>query len=460
MTAPSYLRVWTCQTIATNFLPGYLPAKKLFGFLLSTYRAMGYQQASTERRLGSSFWTRSNVICFYRKVKRGPSPWGDHTLDRYNSLSNYHPSSLSGDDVAQFFELKRVELPSMPTVEHYYQAFKFLYRAREDRYLQFIRLIAECDRPETAHALGHLRKTLREAKRPISSSTSQTLERAVDLYEDLVIDPRWEERKIYVMEGLVYLKFKHSDDLRKLLMSTRGKELVSFTYRERFWSSGIDHRGFNLLGQILTQVREALEIETRGRSATLSPRIDLSISREAEDTPLPETIETDGTTLETAEPLRDPEQERTKTTTNANRNPRQRKVVPSQLDLGEVIGDGSSGRTGMGLDLEEVIGDESSGRTEMGLDLEEVIGDESSDRTEMGLDLEEVIGDGSSGRTGMGLDLEEAIDDLGGGAVRKRVIRNLCLLGEENLELINEVRQYRNQRKRLRRAARKNEIRY
>ena len=73
------------------------------------------------------------------------------------------------------------------------------------------------------------------------------------------MDPEWESRKDYIMERLVYLKFKYTPVLQTLLLETGDKPIVEFTNRDGYWGSGPTHEGANMLGQILVRVRSILK---------------------------------------------------------------------------------------------------------------------------------------------------------------------------------------------------------
>ena len=141
------------------------------------------------------------MICFYS------------TRAEYGWMSNF---SAHGVDLDGRY---------WPTVEHYFQAQKFLGHAHAER-------IAAARRPHDAARLGR--------------------ERSVPLRED------WEQVKDEVMRRAVRRKFEMHADIRELLIGTGDEELVENAPGDYYWGCGADGTGRNMLGRILMQVRAEL----------------------------------------------------------------------------------------------------------------------------------------------------------------------------------------------------------
>ncbi|MBF2014577.1 MAG: NADAR family protein [Rivularia sp. T60_A2020_040] len=116
------------------------------------------------------------------------------------------------------------------TVEHYYQAQKFVGSPDEE----IIPLIHGASTPEEAAALGRC-------------STRQ-------------IRADWEVVKTQVMRKAVLKKFLTHTDIREILLSTNDKLLVEDSPKDYFWGCGANKTGQNHLGRILMSVREELRI--------------------------------------------------------------------------------------------------------------------------------------------------------------------------------------------------------
>lgn len=115
-----------------------------------------------------------------------------------------------------------------PTVEHYFQAQKFL-----DPHNQ--REIRECDSPWKAAKMG------RERTRP--------------LRED------WEDVKDSIMRLALITKFRQHAGARSLLKSTQDAIIIERTENDSYWADGGDGSGKNMLGKLLMSVREELSGE-------------------------------------------------------------------------------------------------------------------------------------------------------------------------------------------------------
>ena len=116
------------------------------------------------------------------------------------------------------------------TVEHYYQAQKFLGSPDEE----VMPLIYQASTPEEAAALGRC-------------STYQ-------------IRSDWETAKTQVMREAVHKKFLTHCDIREILLSTGSQLLIEDSPNDYFWGCGANKTGKNHLGQILMTVREELRI--------------------------------------------------------------------------------------------------------------------------------------------------------------------------------------------------------
>ncbi|MBS2000876.1 MAG: NADAR family protein [Cyanobacteria bacterium SZAS LIN-5] len=139
------------------------------------------------------------VIRFYR------------VSEDYGCFSNFYASPLSIDE--------RV----WPTVEHYFQAQKFLDLEIQER-------IRETKSPMVAARMG------RDRKKPLRAD--------------------WESVKIDLMVEAVRAKFTQHEGLRKILLSTGTATLVEHTKGDKFWGDGGDGTGKNMLGVILMRIRD------------------------------------------------------------------------------------------------------------------------------------------------------------------------------------------------------------
>ena len=114
------------------------------------------------------------------------------------------------------------------TVEHYYQAQKFI----GTEYEAVVPIIHTASSPEEAASLGRC---------PTRK-----------------VHPEWDIRKTQVMRKAVFTKFITHADIREILLSTNEQLLVEDSPRDYFWGCGADRTGQNHLGKILMSVREEI----------------------------------------------------------------------------------------------------------------------------------------------------------------------------------------------------------
>ncbi|MBD2666752.1 hypothetical protein B6N60_02950 [Richelia sinica FACHB-800] len=131
----------------------------------------------------------------------------------YGCFSNFSPHCIEIDGT------------HWPTVEHYYQAQKFV--GSPDAVI--IPFIHAASTPEEAAALGRC--------------------------SNYQIRPDWDLVKITVMRAAVFKKFMTHPEIRQILLVTGDEMLVEDSPRDYFWGCGLDKSGENNLGKILMSVR-------------------------------------------------------------------------------------------------------------------------------------------------------------------------------------------------------------
>ncbi|MBD0344029.1 MAG: NADAR family protein [Coleofasciculus sp. Co-bin14] len=114
------------------------------------------------------------------------------------------------------------------TVEHYYQAQKFV-GTEDEGLIQVIRGVAT---PENAAALG------RDRTRKLR--------------------PDWEHVKQQVMWQGVLTKFLTHPNIQAILLDTGDELIVEDSPTDYYWGCGQDKTGQNQLGQILMKVRQEI----------------------------------------------------------------------------------------------------------------------------------------------------------------------------------------------------------
>lgn len=116
------------------------------------------------------------------------------------------------------------------TSEHYFQAMKFSGSPKD------MDDVRRASTPKLAATIG------RDRKRPLRRD--------------------WESVKDDVMRRAVLRKFEVHADIRAILLATGDEDIVENAPGDRYWGSGSDGTGKNMLGKILMETRAKLrEVE-------------------------------------------------------------------------------------------------------------------------------------------------------------------------------------------------------
>ena len=134
-----------------------------------------------------------------------------HVSDEYGCFSNFSPHPVVMDGKL------------WPTSEHYFQAQKFNDVAYQEK-------IRQAKTPRIAARMGR------------------------DLTKQIRLD--WEAVKLSIMRDVIREKFKQHADIRQILISTGDAIIIEHTANDSYWGDGGDGSGKNMLGRILTQVRD------------------------------------------------------------------------------------------------------------------------------------------------------------------------------------------------------------
>jgi N-glycosidase YbiA len=141
----------------------------------------------------------------------------------YGCFSNFSPHAIDLDG------------ENWATVEHYYQAQKFVGTKFEDLIVQ----IQTAPTPEIATQIGR-----NPAHQPHCD---------------------WEHRKRDVMYRAVWQKFRTHLSIQQILIETGNAEIIEDSPVDYFWGCGIEGNGTNHLGRILMEVRDRLKVDTTKR---------------------------------------------------------------------------------------------------------------------------------------------------------------------------------------------------
>lgn len=142
--------------------------------------------------------------------------------DPYGCFSNFSPHNIciSGQDWL--------------TVEHYYQAQKFVGSADE----KLVTVIRAVLTPQEAAKLG------RDPNHRVRAD--------------------WEAVKIPIMREAVKIKFLTNSDIQAILLATGDRQIVEDSPTDYYWGCGCDQTGQNHLGKILMSVRQEISQRLAG----------------------------------------------------------------------------------------------------------------------------------------------------------------------------------------------------
>lgn len=141
------------------------------------------------------------------------------------------------------------------SVEHYFQAQKFIYPNCSEKSLEYANLIANASTPDIAKVLATQR--IRNATYPWRMKLNPIIDEYLNQHKVLLrLD--WDIVKDDIMYESVLQKFLQNYDLQKFLLETNETRLVEHTHRDSYWADGGDGSGKNKLGEILMRVRHEI----------------------------------------------------------------------------------------------------------------------------------------------------------------------------------------------------------
>lgn len=131
----------------------------------------------------------------------------------YGWLSSFSDHAFRLDDV------------TWPTVEHFYQAQKYVGT---------------------------------EAAIRIRQADSASIARKIGQNRSLAVRPDWEEVKVAVMRRAIQARFEQNHKLRRQLLDTGNEELIHQSESDLYWGRNQEGIGDNQLGEIIMKVRSSL----------------------------------------------------------------------------------------------------------------------------------------------------------------------------------------------------------
>ena len=75
------------------------------------------------------------------------------------------------------------------------------------------------------------------------------------------ITPNWSKIKVERMKNILHSKFSLNQELKKKLIETEDSILIENSKTDNFWGIGPKFKGKNMLGKLLMEIREKLQME-------------------------------------------------------------------------------------------------------------------------------------------------------------------------------------------------------
>lgn len=138
-----------------------------------------------------------------------------------------------------------------PSSEHLFQAMKFMKDPNNKKSMEYADIIRRQNTANKAFIL---------ASQKIGGGYKWRLDLnpIIRKYQDVKIRDDWEEKKVSIMKFILIKKFSDTK-LKKLLLSTKDKNIIENSPRDNFWGIGKKKDGRNMLGKLLMEVRELLK---------------------------------------------------------------------------------------------------------------------------------------------------------------------------------------------------------
>lgn len=157
------------------------------------------------------------------KVEQYRDPW---LGEKFNEFIGFYPREFFVFDNFSSFRVL-VDGVLYCTVEHAYQAYKFLKSAPE-----IAKQITECYSAHEAQKIAYANRDKQ--------------------------DKNWNEIRLDVMEKLLRLKLEQNPYVKKKLLQTGDCIICEDSPKDNFWGIGIDRQGRNELGKLWMKLRSEL----------------------------------------------------------------------------------------------------------------------------------------------------------------------------------------------------------
>jgi len=144
---------------------------------------------------------------------------------------------------------------SWKTVEHFFQASKFLGSNETPKSREYSELIRNASTANIAKILAGQKLG---GGYPWRTKLNPVITEFLNYH--VTLRPDWDSVKETIMKEVIVAKFTQNVELKASLLATGNKLLVEHTTRDSYWGDGGDGTGQNRLGHILMAVRSEMMV--------------------------------------------------------------------------------------------------------------------------------------------------------------------------------------------------------
>lgn len=228
--AKAFLERWNLPDLMRESITNEAILSDLFSLAASRHSAQGFYQKMLSNLVCAGFLKTSPYTC--PPVQGLPRQYRDPwlSMDVFQTIG-FFPREYYFLDNFSAYQIQ-YEGILYPTVEHAYQAQKFLQTAQ----------------PEIA-------ELIRTAPSPHAA-------KKIAAENQMACPPDWDARKLLVMENLLRAKLHQHPYVRQKLLETGTMPIVEDSPYDYYWGIGFDRTGENHLGKIWMKLRAELRAES------------------------------------------------------------------------------------------------------------------------------------------------------------------------------------------------------
>lgn len=144
------------------------------------------------------------------------------------------------------------------SVDHAFQASKFLYKDAPKSNIEYVKIIQESQTSGIANKYGNFSQ---EGYNWLGKESLKRMNNLIDEYKNKVtIMPDWEKKNKEIMKNILLSKFSLNENCRKSLLNTYKKNIVYLNKNDIVFGVNSKNKGENILGKLLFDIRQEYEL--------------------------------------------------------------------------------------------------------------------------------------------------------------------------------------------------------